>query len=161
MRKEIIGILLFFLVVFTLVSFLSYSPSDPSVHNATAGRTVHNLFGVVGAHTAGIFIGLFGLGAFWVPVLLLLVSLQFFGGHSKAAVLATAAGGILLIITTGSLFSLATHPDSHLVVFGTRFSTGGLAGISLKTILVRYTSLTGSTIILVLIWVVAETMYKR
>ncbi|MEX1355787.1 MAG: DNA translocase FtsK 4TM domain-containing protein, partial [Desulfobacterales bacterium] len=31
MRKEIIGILLFFLLVFTLVSLLSFSPLDPSL----------------------------------------------------------------------------------------------------------------------------------
>ena len=67
MRKEIIGILLFFLLVFTLVSLVSYHPLDPSVNNATSDDAVHNLFGLVGAHLAGILIGLFGLGVFWQP----------------------------------------------------------------------------------------------
>ncbi|MDH3344494.1 MAG: DNA translocase FtsK 4TM domain-containing protein, partial [Desulfobacteraceae bacterium] len=72
MRKEIIGILLFFLVIFTLISLLSYSPADPSINNARAAGQIHNFFGLFGAHLAGILIGLFGLGSFWVPILLLL-----------------------------------------------------------------------------------------
>ncbi|MFO7972821.1 MAG: DNA translocase FtsK 4TM domain-containing protein, partial [Desulfobacterales bacterium] len=36
MRKEIIGISLFFLVIFTLISLLSYSPADPSINHATS-----------------------------------------------------------------------------------------------------------------------------
>ncbi|MBT8374433.1 MAG: DNA translocase FtsK 4TM domain-containing protein, partial [Deltaproteobacteria bacterium] len=34
MRKEIIGILLFFVVIFTLISLVSYSPKDPSLFHA-------------------------------------------------------------------------------------------------------------------------------
>ncbi len=75
MRKEIVGILLFFLVIFTLISLLSYSPEDPSIHNAKAAGHIHNLFGLFGAHLSGILIGLFGLGAFWIPVLLLFASI--------------------------------------------------------------------------------------
>ena len=74
MRKEIVGIFLFFLVIFTLISLLSYSPNDPSIHNAKVGKQIHNLFGILGAHLSGALIGLFGLGAFWFPLLLLLAS---------------------------------------------------------------------------------------
>jgi S-DNA-T family DNA segregation ATPase FtsK/SpoIIIE len=81
MRKEIIGILLFFLVIFVLGSLLSYSPADTSINNAKAVSNIHNLFGVFGAHMAGILIGLFGLGSFWIPVLLLFSSIHFFGNH--------------------------------------------------------------------------------
>ena len=85
MRKEIIGIFCFFLVIFTLISLLSFSPDDPSIHNAKAGGEIHNLFGLLGAHLAGILIGLFGLGAFWIPLLLLLTSIHFFGDHPTKA----------------------------------------------------------------------------
>ncbi|MGD9234046.1 MAG: DNA translocase FtsK 4TM domain-containing protein, partial [Desulfobacterales bacterium] len=103
MRREIIGILLFFLVILTLISLLSYSPADPSINNARAAGHIHNFFGLFGAHLAGILIGLFGLGAFWIPILLLLTSLHIFGGHSGKAIILTIIGGIILMITTGSL----------------------------------------------------------
>ena len=151
MRKEIVGIFCFFLVIFTLISLLSFSPNDPSINNAKATGSIHNLFGVVGAHVSGILIGLFGLGAFWFPLLLLLTSIHFFGDHPTQAKISTLIGGILLVVTTGSL--LATRQNAY-VLFGSEFSAGGLAGIPLKSFLIKYTNFTGALIILILIWII-------
>ena len=151
MRKEIIGILLFFLVIFTLISILSYSPDDPSIHNAKATGNIHNLFGVVGAQLSGLLIGLFGLGAFWIPILLLLASIHFFGNHPTQASLFTLIGGITLVVTTGSL--LAVQKD-HYLLFGNQFSAGGMVGIPFKSFLIKYTNHAGGIIILVLLWLI-------
>jgi len=151
MRKEIVGVFLFFLVILTLLSLLSYSPTDPSIHNARAAGDVHNMFGVFGAHLAGILVGLFGLGAFWFPILLLLASIHFFGDHPGKAILLTMAGGILLIVTTGSLLSLQ---QNHYILFGSKFSSGGIVGIPLKSFLIKYTNATGGVLILSLFWLI-------
>ena len=150
MRKEIIGIFLFFLVIFTLVSLLSYSPMDPSLNHATDGKDIHNLFGVFGAYLSGFFIDLFGLGAFWFPMLLFFSCIQFFGNFGKRTVYLTILGGMLLVITTASLFALKSDAFS---IFGRSFSSGGLIGIPLKSFLVKYANTIGSIIILVLLWV--------
>ncbi len=154
MRKEIVGLLLFFLVIFTLISLLTYSPNDPSIHNAAVAGDTHNQFGPLGAHLAGLLIGLFGLGAFWVPVLLLLVSIHFFGSHPGKIIALTVSGGIILIVTTGALLSLAASPGNDYLLFGNAYSSGGLVGIPLKSILVRYSNVTGATIILLVLWTV-------
>ena len=151
MRKEIVGIFCFFLVIFTLISLLSFSPGDPSIHNAKAGGSIHNLFGVLGAHVSGALIGLFGLGAFWIPLLLLLTSIHFFGDHPTQAKISTLIGGILLVVTTGSL--LATRQNAY-VMFGSHFSSGGLVGIPFKSFLIKYTNFSGALIILTLLWIV-------
>ena len=151
MRREIVGIFLFFFVIFTLISLLSYSPADPSIHSAGAAGRIHNLFGFVGAHLAGFLIGLFGLGAFWIPILFLIISMHFFGNHPGRVMLSTVAGGILLILTTGSL--LAVHQDAYLL-FDKKFSAGGMLGIPLKGFLIRYTNPTGGLIVLALLWLV-------
>jgi S-DNA-T family DNA segregation ATPase FtsK/SpoIIIE len=151
MRREIIGIFMFFFVIFTLISLLSYSPTDPSIHSAGAGGRVHNLFGIVGAHLAGLLIGLFGMGAFWIPLLLLLGSLQFFGSQPAHVMLCTALGGILLILATAGL--LAIHQE-HYVLFEKKFSSGGLLGIPIKAFLVKYTNPAGGVIILAVLWLV-------
>jgi S-DNA-T family DNA segregation ATPase FtsK/SpoIIIE len=151
MRKEIIGISLFFLVIFTLISLLSYSPADPSINHATSSGHIHNFFGLLGAQLAGILIGPFGLGAFWVPVLLLLTSIHFFRGHPSRAIVFTITGGILLVITTGSLLAIR---NDHIIIFGNKFSSGGIIGIFLKSFLVKYSNVIGGVIILVLLWII-------
>ncbi|HUV49992.1 MAG TPA: DNA translocase FtsK 4TM domain-containing protein [Anaerolineae bacterium] len=151
MRKEIIGILLFFLVIFMLGSLLSYSPADPSIHNAKALGSTHNLFGVFGSHLASVFIGLFGLGAFWLPILLLFASIHFFCKHPCRAVVLTIVGGILLVITTGSLLAFQ---QNHYLIFGSKFSSGGIIGIPLKSFLVKYANSTGAVIILTFVWTI-------
>jgi S-DNA-T family DNA segregation ATPase FtsK/SpoIIIE len=151
MRKEIVGIFLFFLVIFTLISLLSYSPADPSIHNAKAAREIHNLFGVLGAHVAGALIGIFGLGAFWFPILLLLASIHFFADHPTRVMTSTLIGGIFLIITTGSLLALQ---QNHYIMFGSRFSAGGLISTPFKSFLVEYSNFTGALIILIVLWII-------
>jgi S-DNA-T family DNA segregation ATPase FtsK/SpoIIIE len=151
MRKEIYGIILFFLVIFTLICLLSYSPGDPSINNARPDGQIYNLFGVVGAHVSGMLIGLFGLGAFWIPLLLLLASIHFFGDHPSRAMIATLIGGVLLVVITGSLLSVK---QNQFILFSNKFSAGGLVGISFKAFLVKYTNTAGSVIILVLLWII-------
>jgi S-DNA-T family DNA segregation ATPase FtsK/SpoIIIE len=157
MRKEIAGILLFFLVVLTLVSLLSYSPTDPSINNARTIGKIHNHFGVIGAHLAGFMIGLFGLGAFWIPILLLMLCLQFFGKQPVETVfiVVSALGGILLVVTTGSLLAIQ---DNHYLLFGNQFSSGGIIGISLKTILLKYANPVGGTLILAVLCLIGFMM---
>ena len=148
MRKEIIGICLFFLVIFTLISLVSHNPADPSINHAVENGQVHNLFGSFGAQVSGVFIGLFGIGAFWLPVLLLIFSIHFLGQHPPKAFALTFGGGILLIIATGSLLSFAGR---ELIIMGMPFSSGGFIGISLNDFLQRYTNMVGGVIILVVV----------
>ncbi len=156
MKKEIIGILFFFMVVFSLISLLSFNPGDPCLFfNAGGAAKVQNLFGVFGANFAGILVGMFGIGAFWVPLLFLLGSILFFGKDPGQAMLPLAAGGILLIITTGSL--LAFKQD-HYLLFGSRFSAGGIVGIPLKAFAVHYSNPAGGSMILMLVWLIGFIM---
>jgi S-DNA-T family DNA segregation ATPase FtsK/SpoIIIE len=152
MRRELAGICLFFLVVFTLISILSYSSEDPSIFHHTGGHTaVVNLFGVLGAQVGGFLIGLFGLGAFWVPVLLLLASLNFFGKNPIKAIVPIMGGGILLILATGGLFAVQ---QEHYLFFGQRFTAGGVLGSPLKAFLLRYANTGGGIFILSILWLV-------
>ena len=155
MRKEIIGIFLFFLLIFTLGSLLSYSPEDPSIHNAKAAGDVYNLFGIFGAHVSGILIGLFGLGAFWIPILFLLSSVHFFGDYHEKAIILIIAGGIILIISTGSLLAFQ---QNHFIIFGSKFSSGGILCTPIKSFLIKYTNHTGGAVILILMWLMGFIM---
>ena len=158
MRKEILGILLFFLVIFTLISLLSYNHADPSIHNAGAQGPVHNLFGTMGSQTAGLLVGLWGLGAFWIPALLLLASIHFFSAQPRQILAAIAGGGLLLVVTTGSLLAFK---QNYYELFGSRFSAGGIIGMPLKDFLVHYANPAGGAIILGLCWLIGFILATR
>ena len=151
MRKEIIGILLFFLVVFTLISLVSFHPNDPSIHNVGTSGPVHNLFGTLGAQVAGLLVGLFGLGAFWAPVLLLMAGVHFFSHAVRRTAVPISVGGLLLLMTSGGL--LAFHQNSYHFL-GTVFPAAGLVGLPLKDFLVYIANPIGSAIILSIVWLI-------
>lgn len=157
MRKEIAGILLFFLVVLILVSLLSYSPHDPSIHHATAAEEIQNQFGLLGAHLSGFLIGLFGLGAFWIPLLLLLGSIRLFVGQKfkKTQIIVTLMGSLVLVIASGALLSIR---HDHYLLFGSRFSSGGIIGTPFKSLLLTYANTVGGTLILGVFWIIGLIM---
>ena len=147
MRREIISIFLFFVVIFTSVSLVSYSPADPSIHHVGHMGGVENLFGLFGAHLAGFLVGLFGIGAFWIPVLFMIACLEFFSNRSGRTLILIASGGLLLIVATGSI--LAFHQESYHL-FGHRYSAGGMIGLPVKAFLLKYSNWTGGIVILIL-----------
>jgi len=151
MRKEFIGIIIFFLIILTLVSLLSFNPMDPSINHAKASGDIHNLFGLVGAHISGFLVGLFGIGAFWIPILLTLSFIRMFGEYPKREILPALTGGILLVVTTGGLFAFRGHT---LTLFDNKFSSGGIAGFALNDFLTAYANTIGSTIIIVLLMII-------
>jgi S-DNA-T family DNA segregation ATPase FtsK/SpoIIIE len=158
MRKEILGVVLSFALIFTAVSLLSYHPSDPSINHAGASREVQNLFGPVGAHVGGFLIYVFGVGAFWIPVVLLITTWYILKEYSRGVILLTVMGGLLLVATTGALLS---GFRAHYLIFGRRFSSGGIVGIPLADAVGKYGGTTGGLIFLLTIWMIAFIMATR
>ena len=147
MKKELYGILFFFLIVLTAVSLFSYHISDPCAGNEffTIPDNIHNAFGLLGAHVAGFFIFLFGLGAFWIPVILGFISVWLLKGRSLKIIWLTLLGGLFLMICTGGMLFL--FKDDYPVL-GTIISSGGIIGITFTSFLLKYTNITGCIIIL-------------
>ena len=147
MKKELYGIFLLFLIILTSVSLFSYHASDPCVgnHFFSLPDHVHNLFGLVGGHVAGLFIYLFGIGALWVPLILSLIGVWLLRKKSGRVIWMTLAGGFILMISTGSIFFLfkESYPFSDSVI-----SAGGVVGGRLADALLRYANVTGCTVVL-------------
>ena len=147
MKKELTAIFLFFLIVLTAVSLYSYHAADPCVGNNALSLpdNVQNLFGLVGAHVAGFFVYLFGIGALWIPLILSLISVWYLKGKGRKIVWLTLIGGFMLTVSTGSIFFLFKEAYKF---HGTTISAGGIAGSFLTSVLLRYANLTGCVIIL-------------
>ncbi|MFW5975290.1 MAG: DNA translocase FtsK [Desulfosalsimonas sp.] len=147
-RREIAGILVFFLVVFTAVSLLSYSSADPSFNNVVDSARVENFFGLAGAYAAGLLVGLFGVGAFWIPVLLFFSCVRFYTHDSRMSPWLAASGGILMLLSTGALAAL--FEDSYMI-FGTRYPAGGMLALPVAVILNEFANWTGALAVLAVI----------
>lgn len=159
MRREILGILFFFLVIFTAVSLLSYSPGDPSINTAASSAHVNNFFGLVGAYTAGGLLGLFGMGAFWIPILFLIASFRFYSNRNGKALIPVAIGGLLLMITTGALFGMF---HEMLPLFDRLFNnTGGIIGYPLAYVLREYVNRAGAVVLLLLFFIIGFILTTR
>ncbi|MCK5096768.1 MAG: DNA translocase FtsK 4TM domain-containing protein, partial [Desulfobacteraceae bacterium] len=153
MKKELIGLFFLFSFILILLSLFSYSATDPSCSNNpfSTPENIDNLFGLVGAHIAGLFVFLFGLGAFWLPCLLLLSALWYFKGKSGKVIICTFIGGFFLILSTGGFFSLF---NKEYFLFGTTFSSGGIVAIPFVDFLFKYTNTAGTIIILLFLLIV-------
>ena len=143
MRRELVGLSLLFLAILTLVSLTSFHPADPSIHRAVGAGLIHNRFGLLGAWIGGGLIGLFGVGAFWIPALILFeCSLRV---RKKAHALGRdwmLGGSLILLVATGGLFS-------ESLFFGPRFAVESLVSGLLRDLLDRYASSQGAVVILV------------
>lgn len=157
MKKELFGILLLFSIILTAVSLFSYDAADPCVGPDffTIPGTVHNMFGLVGAHVAGSFIYLFGMGALWVPLLLSLLSVWFLKERSPQIIWLTLAGGVILMISTGSILFL--FKDAY-GFSNTLISAGGVIGRGLVSFLLKYTNIIGCITILTFFSIIGFTL---
>ena len=151
MRKELIGIMLFFLVIFTLFSLFSFDPKDTFFHHPGVNTQIHNFFGYAGATVSGFFISLFGLGSYWIPIFFLISSIHFFNARPGTTIAVTITGGLILAITTGGLVSFRDH---YVMIWGNSFSSGGQIGLSFHRFLIAYTNISGSLVILFLLWII-------
>ncbi len=66
--NEAVGILLFLLGLAVSLSLVSYSAADPSWNTATGVAHTHNLLGVSGAKWADLFLQVFGVSVFLLPI---------------------------------------------------------------------------------------------
>lgn len=166
-KREIGGIIFLALVVITLLCLLTYSSADPGLHRLGSGgmtfgdlvsASANNAFGVVGACFAGVLLLFFGVGALWLPVILLIAGLRLLRAKKENAWLTSVAlfaGAIILIVSTSALFNVFTE---YAHMFGTVYATGGVLGLWLKHLLVMFLNTVGAVFILVVLWLVAFIM---
>lgn len=68
---EVRGLLYLFLASLLAMSLYSFAASDPGILDASGGKKIANMAGLVGSWLAAGFVGAFGLGAwFWPPLLI-------------------------------------------------------------------------------------------
>jgi len=143
---EVIGLIVLLFAVFTFISLLSFDAHDPSWASvASPGQGTHNYGGKIGASLAEIFLQVFGLGAFVLPLILGYLGIKAVLPRTKDGSLLRIGGGLFLLIVLGALFSLLF---GRLSWRGADIEAGGVLGAFLSSFLVRYLSQAGTLIFL-------------
>lgn len=153
LQYEVIGVLLTTLSLLTLLSLVSFTPSDvplfgsgPSV-SASPGQT-RNMIGTVGATLAVVLFRLVGAAAYLVPFLLAMLGARCFIEGPLTVTVRSAGGSLLSLLFLSSLLHLEVTAVPTLVsglVY--RGMAGGLVGQLIAEVLKGAFASTGAHII--------------
>lgn len=151
--REIAGVIILTLAVFLLLCLSSYHPADPSFTHFVAGKVkTHNLIGSLGSYTADSLLRLLGIGAFWLPVFLSVISFKYFLDDRFTVKPSGVAAFVGLLLATSALASLSL---ADLPVYGTRMRPGGVLGHLLDQATNAILSTIGSYILLMVVLVLS------
>jgi S-DNA-T family DNA segregation ATPase FtsK/SpoIIIE len=146
--RELLGLVLLALALFTAISFASFDPRDPSVLHRTVSSEVRarNLIGPVGAHAAAVAFAFFGVACLAIPCLLLVSGVRRLRKHAAERVVGRGIGTGLLLVALPGLLDLTignvAWPRGGLV------EAGGAFGHLLTAFLDARLSFAGSALLL-------------
>jgi len=140
---EIIGILILALALFSLISLISFQPSDSSFFQIPPTRPPHNLGGIAGVYLSSVLFSYFGWSAFLVPVLLAIWGWRKFRRFHTLK-LFLRFSGVFLILIASSTF-LETY---SLKLPSLGFLPGGVAGAFFSDRLSGFLGQAGVTILI-------------
>ena len=123
--REIAAVFGIFLAVFLFICLASFSLPESSAD--FSGLSSRNWGGSVGHVLAMGLMGFLGISSFWLVVLLLIFSIQFFSGSNSIDRIPYVMAGCSGILIASSGFTAAMHPESIRLIRHT-FPSGGYLG---------------------------------
>lgn len=159
--REAALILVGTLALYLLISLLSYSSTDPGWSHSGARGGVHNLGGRAGAWFADIFLYLFGLMAYILPILVAQWAWMLYreqrkdDGGTYAVSVALRGVGFILTMAAGSALGYLHFHGATLLPMG----SGGVLGDVVGEGLVRAFSPLGATLFLLAMFLTGVTLF--
>jgi S-DNA-T family DNA segregation ATPase FtsK/SpoIIIE len=154
LKHEIIGILLVALGIFFFLSLVTYDPMDPSFFSYTSSKAkhIHNWMGIVGSHVSSFLFQGFGLSSFLIPFVLGIYAFSFIFRWEWKYPWIKLTGWSVMLLATSSLLGLWLKP---LRFYHRDLLAGGFLGEITSRSLVRYFNPPGTTILLLVILILA------
>lgn len=152
--REVGALCLVFLALLFLLSLVTYHGSDPTILTSSASHgPTRNLVGIMGANLAAFLLVGMGIGAYWLPVYLVVGALRLLTKRPVSHPLLAMLGGILLISATCGL-AASNYPSVRL--WGEALpGSGGMLGLLLKSSLLYYLNPVGAQLTLWLLLAVS------
>jgi len=142
--NEVTGLLLLSLGLLTLLSLVSYHAQDPSWDTAAGAVRPLNLIGYPGAFVADLLLQLFGLAAFGIPLVTLVIAWKWIRSEQIEAPLVKIAGTLLI-------FMSATAAVSFLppwALYQGNIRLGGTLGVVVASWLLANLNVAGALVLI-------------
>jgi S-DNA-T family DNA segregation ATPase FtsK/SpoIIIE len=149
--NEAVAFLFLIAGLFVFFGLVSYHPLDPSWNTVTGAAKPVNLTGRVGAFFADFFLQSLGLGAYAVPMLILLLGWMWIRSAPIEAQWAKLLGAAMFLASTCTAFGFAStwQPLAGAI------PAGGLFGSVLAEYLIASMNLTGAALFTAGCWIVS------
>jgi DNA segregation ATPase FtsK/SpoIIIE, S-DNA-T family len=145
--RDFLGIAVLAFSLFSIVSLATYSPSDPSMNTSLSSQElILNSGGLIGAYISDGLVQLFGTGAFFFPVITLIIGWAAVRGKEFNHWPLRLISGVFLLTGLCALCAVQMNSDP---IFKDHAHVGGLTGSVLGRFLVLWLSSVGATIFLV------------
>lgn len=123
-KNEIIGILLLFVSILMLFSFISYTPSDPSFFSETTKDVfVNNYVGRAGSEISALFFKTFGYASYVFVIYFLFLVSFFFINKKINNIITKSAGYFSILISLSALLANISNFKE-----GDQIKSGGIIG---------------------------------
>ena len=158
LTTQVVGILVATLGILGLLSLATFSPSDPILfaEPPSSNSIPENAVGLIGATLAFSLLTMAGGGAYVVPCLLIVLGLSVLWGEKLRITSGSLLGSLLGVLSFSALLHLrfsAGPQVSEMNVLGV--SQGGVVGQWVAAGLGSYLAVTGATIILAALLLIA------
>lgn len=157
LQREIPGIILLAIAIFTVLSLISYHPSDPSfnVSHATRVKVIHNFGGIVGSYLSDLLLQGLGLTSYLIPLAIGTLACFLFLPMSVGMSYGKGVGFLLIILSTAT--GLGLKVDT-IRILGRKVLAGGVLGDLSSRLLERYFNLPGASIIVLVVFIMAISL---
>jgi DNA segregation ATPase FtsK/SpoIIIE, S-DNA-T family len=142
-RKEIIGVGLFGIFLFIIVSLISYNPFDPSL-NSTASGPIRNFCGRAGSYTSDFLIQIFGIMSYLITIFIGVFAYMFVRRKVPIHLYFLIGGCILFFLSLSLLFQISIDKVS---LKGVAIPFSGLIGDLISRGLIHVFSYFGSILL--------------
>jgi DNA segregation ATPase FtsK/SpoIIIE, S-DNA-T family len=155
--NEAVAVVFLLAGLFVFFSLASYHVFDPSLNTASAPAQPVNLTGLAGAYFADFFLQMLGLGAYAIPVLILILGWMWIRSAAIDSSGIKVAGALLLVASTCCMFGLIPNwrPIAGMI------PAGGLIGSVLADTMVGSMNLTGTILATAACWIVSLYLVSR
>ena len=149
--NEAIAVVFLAAGLFVFLSLASYQPLDASWDTVAGAAKPGNLTGRVGAFFADLFLQFFGLAAYAIPCLILLLGWKWIRSSPIAAPSVKTLGSMMLVASSCAALGMMTNwkPIAGVI------PAGGLAGAILADYLLASMNVTGALLVTAACWIVS------